>query len=67
MTRSTTDRARDVMTGQDPEVAPATKLAEPPIPGGRVEAMMGVLIRALSPARWPGRCPRSRCLRSGSG
>ena len=47
MTRSTTDRARDVMTAQDPAVAPATKLAEPPIPGGRVEAMMGVLIRAL--------------------
>ena len=47
MTRSTTDRARDIMTGQDPAAAPATKLAEPPIPGGRVEAMMGVLIRAL--------------------
>ena len=47
MTRSTTDRAQDVMTAQDPAVGPATKLAEPPIPGGRVEAMMGVLIRAL--------------------
>jgi hypothetical protein len=29
-------------------VAPAPKLAEPPIPGGRVEAMMGVLIRVLA-------------------
>jgi hypothetical protein len=28
--------------------APAPKLAEPPITGGRVEAMMGVLIRVLS-------------------
>jgi hypothetical protein len=28
--------------------APAPRLAEPPIPGGRVEAMMGVLIRVLS-------------------
>jgi hypothetical protein len=34
-------------TAQDPIAAQATKLAEPPIPGGRVEAMMGVLIRAL--------------------
>jgi len=32
---------------QDPIAPEATKLAEPPIPGGRVEAMMGVLIRAL--------------------
>jgi len=32
----------------DPATAQATKLAEPPIPGGRVEAMMGVLIRALA-------------------
>ncbi len=28
--------------------APAPKLAEPPIPGGRVEAAMGVLIRVLA-------------------
>src|SRR5215469_10746253 len=28
--------------------APAPRLAEPPIPGGRVEAMMGVLIRVLA-------------------
>ena len=47
MTRSTTDRAQDVMSAQDPAGGPPTKLAEPPIPGGRVEAMMGVLIRAL--------------------
>jgi hypothetical protein len=31
-----------------PPPAPAPKLAEPPIPGGRVEAMMGVLIRVLA-------------------
>jgi hypothetical protein len=31
-----------------PATAPAPKLAEPPIPGGRVEAMMGVLIRVLA-------------------
>ena len=31
--------------------APAPKLAEPPIPGGRVEALMGVLIRVLSHSR----------------
>ncbi len=29
-------------------VAPPPKLAEPPIPGGRVEALMGVLIRVLA-------------------
>ncbi|MBV9208066.1 MAG: hypothetical protein JO037_22300, partial [Actinobacteria bacterium] len=38
----------DVTTAQPAAAAPATKLAEPPIPGGRVEAMMGVLIRALT-------------------
>ncbi len=32
---------------QAPIAPEATKLAEPAIPGGRVEAMMGVLIRAL--------------------
>ena len=31
----------------DPAAVQAPKLAEPPIPGGRVEALMGVLIRAL--------------------
>src|SRR5215472_18657936 len=30
-----------------PAAVAAPRLAEPPIPGGRVEAMMGVLIRAL--------------------
>jgi hypothetical protein len=30
------------------DTAPAPKLAEPPIPGGKVEAAMGVLIRVLS-------------------
>jgi hypothetical protein len=38
------------MTVRDP-AAPPSKLAEPPIPGGRVEAMMGVLIRVLSHSR----------------
>ena len=58
MTRSTTDRGRSATTdraGEDPagegtaEAAapPPAKLAEPPIPGGGIEAMMGVLIRAL--------------------
>jgi hypothetical protein len=32
----------------DSAPAPAPKLAEPPIPGGRVEALMGVLIRVLA-------------------
>ena len=32
-------------------VAPAHKLAEPPIPGGRVEAMMGRLIKVLAHSR----------------
>ena len=31
-----------------PAPAPAPRLAEPPIPGGRVEAAMGVIIRLLS-------------------
>src|SRR5215471_5214350 len=31
-----------------PASAPAPRLAEPPIPGGRVEAMMGALIRVLA-------------------
>jgi hypothetical protein len=37
-----------VTTTQDRTAVPPTKLAEPPIPGGRVEALMGVLIRALA-------------------
>jgi hypothetical protein len=40
--------AQDLPTMHDPATAQATKLAEPPIPGGRVEATMGVLIRALA-------------------
>jgi hypothetical protein len=47
MTRGTAARAQDDVAANDPAAALATKLAEPPIPGGRVEAMMGVLIRAL--------------------
>jgi hypothetical protein len=46
VTRSTADRAQAVTTAQEQAAAP-TRLAEPLIPGGRVEAMMGVLIRAL--------------------
>jgi hypothetical protein len=48
MTQGTAANAQDVTAAQDPTAAQATKLAEPPIPGGRVEAMMGVLIRALA-------------------
>jgi hypothetical protein len=48
MTEGTATGAQDVTTAQDPAAAQATKLAEPPIPGGRVEAMMGVLIRVLT-------------------
>jgi hypothetical protein len=58
MTRSTTDRGRSATTDRAGEdragegtagaaAPPPAKLAEPPIPGGRIEAMMGVLIRAL--------------------
>ena len=48
MIQDTAAAAQDVTTAQDPTAAEATKLAEPPILGGRVEAMMGVLIRALA-------------------
>ena len=48
MTQGTAAKAQDITTAQDPPAAQATKLAEPPIPGGRVETMMGVLIRALA-------------------
>jgi hypothetical protein len=34
-----------------PDLAAPTRLAEPPIPGGRVEAAMGVVIRVLSHSR----------------
>jgi hypothetical protein len=54
---ATDDLARDDVMTQGPvtkasdsvdtEPAQPVRLAEPPIPGGRVEAMMGVLIRAL--------------------
>jgi hypothetical protein len=36
-----------VTSARDPTEAQATKLAEPPIRGGRIEALMGLLIRAL--------------------
>ncbi|MBV9092367.1 MAG: hypothetical protein JO132_00600 [Streptosporangiaceae bacterium] len=48
VTRGTTATSTDVSTAEDPAAAQATRLAEPPIPGGRVEAMMGVLIRVLA-------------------
>jgi hypothetical protein len=51
MIQGTTATAQDVTTAQDPTAAQATKLAEPPIPGGQVEAMMGVLIRALASSK----------------
>jgi hypothetical protein len=47
MTQGPSARAQDATAAQDPTSPPA-KLAEPPIPGGWVEAMMGVLIRALA-------------------
>ncbi|HXO23323.1 MAG TPA: hypothetical protein VN870_02005, partial [Streptosporangiaceae bacterium] len=36
-----------VTKASDPAAAQPAKLAEPPIPGGRVEALMGKLIRTL--------------------
>jgi len=48
MAKGTAPGSQDVTTAQDPAVAEGTKLAEPPIPGGRVEALMGVLIRVLT-------------------
>jgi hypothetical protein len=47
MARGTAAGAREVTSARDPAAAAGTRLAEPPIPGGRIEAMMGVLIRAL--------------------
>src|SRR6201996_9578612 len=41
------------ITAVDPAIAPPPKLAEPPIPGGHVEALMGRLIRVLAPSRLP--------------
>ena len=48
-----TETRGTVSTAQDPAAqvataAPGPKLADPPIPGGRVEAMMGMLIRVLA-------------------
>ena len=48
MIQDTATAAKDVATAQGRAAAQATKLAEPSIPGGRVEAMMGTLIRALA-------------------
>jgi hypothetical protein len=36
-----------VTKASDPAAAQSAKLAEPPIPGGRVEALMGMLIRTM--------------------
>jgi hypothetical protein len=47
-TRDTVSTAQDSAAAQDATAAPAPKLADPPIPGGPVEAMMGVLIRVLA-------------------
>src|SRR5277367_3117025 len=38
----------DQLGTDQPDTATAPKLAEPPIPGGRVEAAMGAIIRVLS-------------------
>ena len=48
VTRGAAATEHDVTTERDPTAAQATKLAEPPITGGWVEARMGVLIRALA-------------------
>jgi len=45
---SDTPDAQDTLDTLDALDAPTPKLAEPPIPGGRVEAMMGVVIRVLA-------------------
>jgi hypothetical protein len=47
MARGTAAGAREVTSARDLAAVAGTRLAEPPIPGGRIEAMMGVLIRAL--------------------
>ena len=47
MTAGTAATVQDVAAAQDCSAAQPAKLAEPPIPGGRIEALMGVLIRAL--------------------
>ena len=47
-TRGTLSTAKDPAAAQDATAAPDTKLADPPIPGGRVEAVMGALIRVLA-------------------
>jgi hypothetical protein len=41
-------RGAALAAGPDAPPEAATRLAEPPIPGGRVEALMGALIRALA-------------------
>jgi hypothetical protein len=41
-------RPGTITTPRQVAAGPAPKLAEPPIPGGRVEALMGVLIRVLA-------------------
>ena len=55
MTGGTAATVQDVTAAQDCSAAQLAKLAEPPIPGGRIETLMGVLIRALksSPLAWP--------------
>jgi hypothetical protein len=45
--RRTTIRTQHIAAQHDPAVPHLPRPAEPPIPGGRVEALMGMLIRAL--------------------
>jgi hypothetical protein len=47
MTQGPVTKASDPASAPPAPPAPPAKLAEPPIPGGRVEALMGMLIRAL--------------------
>ena len=47
MSGGTAAPVQDVTAAQDCGAAQPARLAEPPIPGGRIEGLMGVLIRAL--------------------
>jgi hypothetical protein len=48
MTREMAAAAQDPVVAEDPVAAGGTRLAEPRIPGGRVEAKVGALIRVLA-------------------
>jgi hypothetical protein len=59
-----TDLETPASASAPPAAAPAPKLAEPPIPGGHVEALMGRLIKVLAHSRLARplpASPRRRC------